>query len=688
LKNRFKISVTTFILLTLLSVFSINADDTINDQTKSPTSENSVYPASFFEQYRPQNALEMIERLPGFNFDKGSNARGFGGNAGNVLIDGARPTSKSGGLRSALVRIPATQVTRIEILRGGVSSGEAAGQSIVANVIRNKSGTTGSWAYKQRWAPRGKSQPNIEAAISTKLGDWDSSFDIDIGGFPGYRTADIETIDSTNQLETSSDERLIELTEFAFINGEVSQQIGKGKLTLNARIGGDRYDQNTERDIFIGRLPEDNTRDEFGQLDIISKFKIAELGIDWTQTNDDWRWHMIGLGLVEEDKFGFLFQTLTETNGEVSEIDFSQESKATEFIGRVTYGQVAGSEFKPEFGLELAKNKLTSESVQFFNDEPVQLIGGDRVVEELRGEIFSSFIYTASKKLTFEGGLTIEVSNIKVSGDIEQQQTFKFLKPRLSSTYILDSEHQFTLEIERRVGQLNFDDFAASSQAADGRTISGNANLAPDKTSELALTYDWSFSERGSLKVRVFHQWRDDILEQIIIEEPDVQGLGNAGNATFWGFETDLDLPLDFVLKNGLLELKYINRDSSFDDSIINTIRTINGYTPKWLTFKLRQDLTEHKFAWGIEYFGHFTDTNFFVDEKQTFSGNDRLKIFIESSHFFGVKIQLEVKNINTAEFDRTRFIFEDNRGEAFEKTEIARRLRKPEIKLTFSRNF
>ena len=70
----------------------------------------------------------MVERLPGFTFDEGSSDRGFGANAGNVLIDGARPTAKSGGLSAALKRIPADQVEKIEIIRGGVGGGEAAGQ--------------------------------------------------------------------------------------------------------------------------------------------------------------------------------------------------------------------------------------------------------------------------------------------------------------------------------------------------------------------------------------------------------------------------------------------------------------------------------------------------------------------------------------------------------------------------------
>ena len=137
-----------FIILLSFSL-SVECDDseTLEPETTATSIDNSIYPASFFEQYLPQNALEMIARVPGFVFDGGSDERGFGGNAGNVLIDGERPTLKSGGLRSALLRIPANQVERIEVLRGGISSGEAAGQATVANVIRKKSVTSGSWAF-------------------------------------------------------------------------------------------------------------------------------------------------------------------------------------------------------------------------------------------------------------------------------------------------------------------------------------------------------------------------------------------------------------------------------------------------------------------------------------------------------------------------------------------------------------
>src|SRR5690349_3902839 len=71
-----------------------------------------VYDASFFTEARPYTALDMINRLPGFQLDIGLNdtgqmARGFADSAGNVLVGGRRPTSKADTLDLLLARIPA-----------------------------------------------------------------------------------------------------------------------------------------------------------------------------------------------------------------------------------------------------------------------------------------------------------------------------------------------------------------------------------------------------------------------------------------------------------------------------------------------------------------------------------------------------------------------------------------------------
>ncbi|MEA3002743.1 MAG: hypothetical protein QOH81_1531, partial [Sphingomonadales bacterium] len=56
----------------------------------------TVYEAIFFKPFSPANALEIVQRVPGFSLNVGdTEVRGFGQAAGNVVINGQRPSSKS-----------------------------------------------------------------------------------------------------------------------------------------------------------------------------------------------------------------------------------------------------------------------------------------------------------------------------------------------------------------------------------------------------------------------------------------------------------------------------------------------------------------------------------------------------------------------------------------------------------------
>ena len=63
----------------------------------------TVYQAAFFAQFAPRTALDIAKRVPGFTLDLGAtqtnqgqvDVRGFAGTAGNVVINGARPSSKA-----------------------------------------------------------------------------------------------------------------------------------------------------------------------------------------------------------------------------------------------------------------------------------------------------------------------------------------------------------------------------------------------------------------------------------------------------------------------------------------------------------------------------------------------------------------------------------------------------------------
>src|SRR5690348_12671530 len=101
-----------------------------------------TYPATFFTAAHPNTAYDMIARLPGFTFVDVGNARGFAGTAGNVVINGQRPTSKTDSLYSILNRTPAADVERIELIRGGAPGVDMHGQTVVANVVLKKQDST------------------------------------------------------------------------------------------------------------------------------------------------------------------------------------------------------------------------------------------------------------------------------------------------------------------------------------------------------------------------------------------------------------------------------------------------------------------------------------------------------------------------------------------------------------------
>ena len=679
LRNKLLLSGCFLFIPASISSMAFALDD--NSAAHQASQSNSNYPSEFFSQYQPQNAFEMIQRLPGFSFDRGDNARGFGGNAGNVLIDGARPTSKSGGLVGALKRIPADQVANIQILRGGVSAGDAAGQSIVANIIKRKNVTSGTYAFKFRRAPNNVIKPNLEAGISTNLGQWDVAFDIDLGFGPNYREAVINAFDVNDKLESSSRENKESLGRFSFANGQLSREFDGAKLTINGRIGADKWTNDLNRDVFNNKLPDNTTPDSQWELDEVNLFETAEFGVDWVEKFGDWKWHSLALGQIETRKYS------NNSNSSVNNVvtdtgQFSQDRYKSEYIIRNTYGYVGSAKFKPEFGLEAAKNYLDT-SLEYLSNGIAQSLNNANVeIEEIRTELFASFVYGYSDKLSIDGGLTAEFSQIEVTGGHAKKQNFDFLKPRLSANYKLSKDINFVVEAQHVVSQLNFNDFAASNSTEDDRNVSGNSNLQPEKSNELSARFDWSFSQKGSLKINTYYQWRDDILEEIILSSGS-QGLGNAGSANIWGVDTEINIPTDGFLDNGLLEISYYYADSEFDDIIIYQKRKVSDYKPKNLVVNFRQDLTENKMAWGVSYYSNFEETGYLVDTIVKFEGNDRLQAFVETTYFDDYKIQLEVSNMNVGKFTRTRQFFDDNRSGAYNGMEVSNRRRDPEFKLS-----
>src|SRR5688572_19591528 len=91
-------------------------------ETVAPTTAR-VFTSTDFERFAPRNALEMLNRVPGFSIQRqdqdqdDGEGRGLGQAGTNVLINGQRLSSKSQDIFDQLQRVSVDNVERVEIVR-------------------------------------------------------------------------------------------------------------------------------------------------------------------------------------------------------------------------------------------------------------------------------------------------------------------------------------------------------------------------------------------------------------------------------------------------------------------------------------------------------------------------------------------------------------------------------------------
>lgn len=275
----------------------------------------------------------------------------------------------------------------------------------------------------------------------------------------------------------------------------------------------------------------------------------------------------------------------------------------------------------------------------------------------------------------------------QVAGDASGGNDFRFLKPSLALTWQASEAVQMRAGLRRTVGQLDFNDFAASANAEDDRLLAGNPDLGPDQTWRASLTADLRLPGGWALNAQGFHEWRSDVLEQVILPS-GVPGLANAGTARVWGIETEAALPLARFIKGGLLEVSADFRDAKFRDPITGESRVVTGLTNPDIDIDFRQDLTEARIAWGVTFEPAARTTSFFANETIIDRRGRRLTTFAETTRFFGVKMRLEASNLFQTRFPRERQLFAPDRGGTFIGSEELDRERGEFVTFTISDQF
>jgi hypothetical protein len=181
------------------------------DVAASPGAEApraTVYEAQFFAAFAPSNALDIVRRVPGFALEEtDEEVRGFSGTAGNVVLNGSRPSSKAESLQAMLAKIPARRVLRVEVASGDLYGSDYAGKSQVLNVVLSQEGgVDGNVKASIARLHDGSVFPNLEASALIRTGS--SSFNLSAGT---GRDKDVEV--GFDDLTRTSDGARLELRD-------------------------------------------------------------------------------------------------------------------------------------------------------------------------------------------------------------------------------------------------------------------------------------------------------------------------------------------------------------------------------------------------------------------------------------------------------------------------------------------
>lgn len=597
------------------------------------------YGAAFFANQQPGTALDMLNRIPGFTLDTGASVRGFEGAAGNVLIDGQRPASKSDSLQDILQRVPAGKVERIDVIRGGAPGVDMQGKAVLANLVLKKDdGLRALVSLADNRIDDGRDLGQVRAEASGTLGDvkWEVSgragrgLDDGAGAGKGVRFTPGQPPALTGY-DGEGDS--------LFWNGVAAGEgpVLGGTLRVNGRLN--TNDFKAEEFTRILTAPTANERSV-----LIEDTDETEIGARYSRKFGE-RLEMQFVGLrqtrdrVRDDIF---------TDADVSR--FLVDRRTTEMIARAVAKYQANARWSFELGGESAINTLDSATTRSRNGVFTAVPAGNVGVQEDRSELFLKSTWRPAPKWTVDGGLRYEVSTLTADGDVVLEKALRYLKPRVAISWAPRPATQLRVRLEREVGQLNFNDFVASGGLnSAGGVTAGNPDLNPEQAWVGEVAIEQGFWTSGSLVLTYHHANLSDVVDRgpVTTSAGTFDRPENIGAGMRDVLSLDFTLPFDRLgLKGALLKGGVKKRWIEVTDPTTGQTRfQSSAHRLDWnATFTY--DMPVQKITWGVEVFGAFRESYYRFNLVEEFKLSSYVKPFIEYRPRPDINIRLELPNV------------------------------------------
>ncbi|ASP31767.1 hypothetical protein CHH26_12840 [Qipengyuania flava] len=667
-----------------------------DDQQPAPAAANGdaqVFEPAYFAQFAPRNALDMVDRIPGFSISGGNDQgqRGLGQATQNVIVNGERLSSKSESVRDQLRRIPATDVVRIEILDGNATSIPGlTGQ--VANVVYTSNGASGQFEWTTGFRPHNTEAQLFGGEISVIGSSGALDYTVSLSNENNRFGADgpVSITDRDGALIESQYSKLSGKFDNPKISTAFSYDFG-GDVTANLNLSyGSDFFSRKEPETAIDSAGVTRTREALVEED----GPEYELGGDIQFPFGPGSLKLILLERFERDNYSSSVIDRLSDDSPPRGFRFEQTNGAGERIGRLEYDwKLRGADW--QLSGEAAFNRLDRRSRLFElapGGEFVQLAfpQGNGGVTEDRYDASLSISRSLSSTLSVQVIGAMEFSTIEQTGFAANSRSFKRPKGSFAATWKPRDDFDISVTLAKRVSQLSFGDFLASVSLNNDNQNGGNNELVPYQSYNVEIEANKTFGAWGSLKLEARKAWFEDFIDWFPLPGGG-EARGNIGDADRLHLQANATINLDPLgFRGARVDLEVVKRDMNVIDPFTGLNRPFSYDQEGSFEIDFRHDIPGTDWAWGANL-DHFDQAPYArrFEIGREWEGKVFGSLFIEHKDVLGLTVRARANNLLGARDYFQRTVFDGPRPEGAVRFEEYRSRRiGPIFRLTVSGDF
>jgi hypothetical protein len=457
-----------------------------------------------------------------------------------------------------------------------------------------------------------------------------------------------------------------------YYNANLAFPLWGGRFSATGMINPDWYNEQENHYRFF-----DAVDDPAGTFDTAwsDEGTLSEVGLNYDRDIGPWSLALVGLRTQHPYQYHEEAEATDAGGTNSSIVHLNRETIET--ILRGTLSRSLNPQHRIEFGGEVALNSLDS-VLQLTVDDGggptvIPVPNSNVTVEEERADFFGSHTWRPNVVWSFDTRLAWETSTLTFTGDADQETELSFWKPSFQLARTFGNNSQLRLRYYRDVGQLNFDDFVSRTAISDDRIAGGNPSLQPQTDWRAEFGGDLRFPGGAALGFALVHHELSDVNDLIVLiddkgnmdpsDDEPFDAPGNIGDGEAWSLDLNFSTRLPLI-PNARLTIGAEFWDTEVTDPVTGVSRDISWRPETEIDIGFRQDFTERRWSWGVEYYKQGQSQGYRLSEVDTHEEGPWVDLWWETTALpNNMKLRLWAANIGNGQVMRDRRFFDTDRN-------------------------